>query len=358
MDWRARQTSLDSLAGYTGAPPSSAGDTAFPERLRGVRMTPNTMRVLRVAPIVGRDLTDADAAPGAPAVALISYRQWQSRFDGRPDAIGAVDPAEQPAGDGRRRHAGEVRISRKPQDIWMPLSMKLPAKRGEGQRREHHRPAARRRDDRSSAGRSSRRSRDSSPPSIPRTRTRSRASIRSSTEAIPQRIRTTFFTMMARGARRDADRLRERHEPAAGARRGTDEGVRDSHGARLGPVAHPAPVARRRPGAVAALGAAIGLALAHVGTGVLHARDRRHAAAVLDRRPPRRHRAALRHRDHRRDDARLEPRAGPARRRARTRTRCSRTTRAAPRACVWAASAAGSSSSRSPCRACCSWCPA
>jgi hypothetical protein len=113
VEYRDRQTSLESLAGYSGAPAIVAGDTALPERLRGVRATPNLMQVLRVAPILGRDLSEADAAPGAPAVALISYRQWQSRFSGSREAIGAVirlNGTPTTVDDGRGRDAGEVRL--------------------------------------------------------------------------------------------------------------------------------------------------------------------------------------------------------------------------------------------------------
>jgi predicted permease len=135
VDFRERQTSLEALAGYTGAPAIVAGDTALPERLRGIRVTPNLMRVLRVAPIRGRDLADADGAPGAPPVALISHAQWQSRFQGREEAVGAV-----------------IRLNGTPttvvgvmpekfgfpqtEDIWMPLAIELPPVRGEGTRVE------------------------------------------------------------------------------------------------------------------------------------------------------------------------------------------------------------------------------
>jgi len=135
VDFRERQTSLEALAGYTGAPAIVAGDTTLPERLRGVRVTPNLMHVLRVAPIRGRDLSDADGAPGAPPVALISHAQWQSRFQGREEAVGAV-----------------IRLNGTPttivgvmpekfgfpeaEDIWMPLAIALPPVRGEGTRVE------------------------------------------------------------------------------------------------------------------------------------------------------------------------------------------------------------------------------
>ncbi len=125
LEYRARQTSLDFLAAYGGTAAIVSGDTALPERLRGSRITPNLMQALRVAPVLGRDFVDADAAPGAPRVALISYRQWQSRFGGAPEAVGAV-----------------IRLNGQPttvvgvmpekfgfpeaEDIWVPMPRDLP----------------------------------------------------------------------------------------------------------------------------------------------------------------------------------------------------------------------------------------
>src|SRR5262245_1339188 len=88
MDWREQQKSFESLAGYYNQSVTLADDSGFPDRLRGARLTPNTLSVLRVAPIVGRDFSEADGAPGAPAVALIGYRVWQSRFKGDPNVAG------------------------------------------------------------------------------------------------------------------------------------------------------------------------------------------------------------------------------------------------------------------------------
>jgi predicted permease len=133
LDWRARQASLESLAGYYRAPAVIASDDALPERLRGLRITPNLMQVLRVAPVLGRDLSEADAAPGAPAVALISYRQWQSRFGGSRDAVGTVV---------RLNGAPATIVGVMPEkfgfpeaeEIWMPHAIELPSKRGDGTR--------------------------------------------------------------------------------------------------------------------------------------------------------------------------------------------------------------------------------
>src|SRR5262249_50953081 len=79
-DWRVQQKSFESLAGYGEQQATLSSDDGYPERIRGLRMTPNTLGVLRVRPIVGRDFSDADAAPGAPPVVLIGYRLWETRF--------------------------------------------------------------------------------------------------------------------------------------------------------------------------------------------------------------------------------------------------------------------------------------
>ena len=57
VDFRDRQTTLESLAGYSSTQVTIAGDTELPERLRGARITPNTFRALRVTPILGRAST-------------------------------------------------------------------------------------------------------------------------------------------------------------------------------------------------------------------------------------------------------------------------------------------------------------
>ena len=45
-------------------------------------------RVARVSPLMGRPITDADAAPGAAPVVVIGYDVWQRRFAGAQDVIG------------------------------------------------------------------------------------------------------------------------------------------------------------------------------------------------------------------------------------------------------------------------------
>ena len=87
-DWRSQQTSFESLEGYSNLGMTVTGSSGYPERLRGLRVTPGLFRALRVTPILGRDFTEADAQPGAPAVIIIGHRIWESRYGSSPDAIG------------------------------------------------------------------------------------------------------------------------------------------------------------------------------------------------------------------------------------------------------------------------------
>ena len=130
-DWRAQQKSFESLAGYSNQSVTLSGDSGFPERLRGSRMTPNTLAVLRVAPIVGRDFSEADAAPGAPPVALIGHRLWQGRFKSDRGVAGTAI---------RLNGVMTTIVGVMPEkfgfpeaeQIWLPTGIELPAKRGEG----------------------------------------------------------------------------------------------------------------------------------------------------------------------------------------------------------------------------------
>ena len=264
LDISARQTTLESLAGHTGAPAIVAGPTALPERLRGRRVTPNLMRVLRVAPVLGRDLTEADTAPGAPAVALISYRQWQSRFGGRPEAIGAVI---------RLNHQPAVVVGVMPEkfgfpeaeDVWMLLSMELPSKRGEGPRvnvvgrlREGLRVEAARTELAGLAGQLA--------AAHPENKDFTAFVDPFLDRAIPDRIRTTFFTMLGAvfGVMLIACVNVTNLQLARAAERTKEFAVRSALGSGRWRLLRQSLAEGLL---LSIVGAAIGVALAHVGTG-------------------------------------------------------------------------------------------
>ena len=78
---------MSGIAAFTYWSASLAGE-GVTERLTGARMSANTFDVLGMTPAAGRLLNDADDRPDAPAVVLLSYRLWQRRYNGSPDAIG------------------------------------------------------------------------------------------------------------------------------------------------------------------------------------------------------------------------------------------------------------------------------
>ena len=87
QDYRTRTTTLADVASWQGSNMNLTGD-GEPMRIGAARVTPNTFSVLGASPLAGRTFTDADAAPGPPTVAVISYSLWQQRYAGASDVLG------------------------------------------------------------------------------------------------------------------------------------------------------------------------------------------------------------------------------------------------------------------------------
>jgi putative ABC transport system permease protein len=66
------------------------GGTSFPESVWIEEFSGNALSMLGVQPLLGRVFSEADAPIGSEPqrVAVLTYRFWQRRFAGRPDAIG------------------------------------------------------------------------------------------------------------------------------------------------------------------------------------------------------------------------------------------------------------------------------
>jgi putative ABC transport system permease protein len=86
QDWRARQSSFETLAGYYERDYTllGAGD---PVRLRGAMVTSDLFPLLGVAPQLGRVFTLNEEAPGVYSV-ILSHALWQSRFNADLAVIG------------------------------------------------------------------------------------------------------------------------------------------------------------------------------------------------------------------------------------------------------------------------------
>jgi predicted permease len=67
-----------------------AGSAAAVETRNGEFVSGNFFRTFGIQPWVGRLLTDADDAEGAPAVAVMSYRVWRDKYGADPSVTGAT----------------------------------------------------------------------------------------------------------------------------------------------------------------------------------------------------------------------------------------------------------------------------
>ncbi|MDQ2658837.1 MAG: ABC transporter permease [Verrucomicrobiota bacterium] len=90
LDWRAGQHTLTDLAllrreSFNFSTPG--GETA-PERIGGGRVTYNFLTILGLKPLLGRDFTEGEDAPGTAPVAMISEALWRSHFGASPKVLG------------------------------------------------------------------------------------------------------------------------------------------------------------------------------------------------------------------------------------------------------------------------------
>jgi predicted permease len=88
LDFREARDVFSAVIGYYPLPLSLSHGAAN-DRVWGEVVSGNYFEVLGVAPALGRAFrADEDRTPNAAPVAVISHRLWQSRFQGRPEAVG------------------------------------------------------------------------------------------------------------------------------------------------------------------------------------------------------------------------------------------------------------------------------
>jgi putative ABC transport system permease protein len=89
FDYREQSPDFDALVEYhqMNFVLLKRGD---PDRVDTGVVSHDFFDVLGIRPVLGRTFTAADEEPGAPAVLLLSYSYWQSRFGGDPNIIGQV----------------------------------------------------------------------------------------------------------------------------------------------------------------------------------------------------------------------------------------------------------------------------
>ncbi|HEX7181629.1 MAG TPA: ABC transporter permease [Thermoanaerobaculia bacterium] len=85
--WREQSTAFEGMAAFADFRLGLAGD-GEPEVVSVQAANPELFRILGVAPILGRSLTQEDARPDAPEIAVLSHGLWRRRFGGDPQVIG------------------------------------------------------------------------------------------------------------------------------------------------------------------------------------------------------------------------------------------------------------------------------
>jgi predicted permease len=88
QDYQARNAIFDPLAGYTSPRVVTHRAGGASEVLFAELVTGNYFATLGLAPAAGRFFSPEEDVPGGPAVAIINYATWQTRFGGTSDIVG------------------------------------------------------------------------------------------------------------------------------------------------------------------------------------------------------------------------------------------------------------------------------
>ena len=88
MAWR-QNDAFDAMALYDfGALAMNVGSSDPPQTVKGLRVSADYFKVFGVSTIAGRTFSQEEDLPNGPAVAVISYNVWQTRFGGSNEVVG------------------------------------------------------------------------------------------------------------------------------------------------------------------------------------------------------------------------------------------------------------------------------
>ena len=86
--WRERVRTIEDISAFATVEHNLILGDGDIEPVAVAEMSASAFRLLRVAPVLGRTLVEADERPDAPPVLVIGYDVWRSRFGGDPGVIG------------------------------------------------------------------------------------------------------------------------------------------------------------------------------------------------------------------------------------------------------------------------------
>ena len=122
-DWRRATRTFSGIALVQMGPVNFSADERAPDRYDGAYISWNGFSLIGTQPIVGRGFSAEDDRPGAPAVVLLSYTVWQSRYGGDRSIVGrSIRANSEPATIiGVMPPGVEFPFN---SDVWLPLAQR------------------------------------------------------------------------------------------------------------------------------------------------------------------------------------------------------------------------------------------
>ena len=87
-DWRRAARTFSGIALMQMGTISVSADDRAPDQYDAVYISANGFSLIGARPLVGRGFSAEEDRPGAPAVVLLSYNVWQSRYGGERSVVG------------------------------------------------------------------------------------------------------------------------------------------------------------------------------------------------------------------------------------------------------------------------------
>jgi putative ABC transport system permease protein len=87
IEWQRQADAFQDMGFYRGTTRYVTGD-GEPRKIRVVQASSNLLPMLGLSTEIGRLHGVNDESPSAPAVAVLTYRLWQERYDGQKDVLG------------------------------------------------------------------------------------------------------------------------------------------------------------------------------------------------------------------------------------------------------------------------------
>jgi predicted permease len=88
LAWRGQLTAVEDLGAYRTSERNLGIGDAPGEPVAIAEISASAFRLVRVRPLMGRGLIDADERPGAPGTLVIGYTLWQRRFGSDANVVG------------------------------------------------------------------------------------------------------------------------------------------------------------------------------------------------------------------------------------------------------------------------------